>query len=61
MTTKIIAGQKWEYNEAEGFYFQGSEIISRSERNENVWVRWTAGNYAAGTEHKSLKRAALNV
>jgi hypothetical protein len=58
---KKIGSEVWNYNDADGFYTKGEVVISRSEENQNVWVRWDGKDYRAGTRHKTLRDAAADV
>ena len=57
--TKTVNNKAWKYEDSEGAWWNAdeSECITRSERNQNVWVRWDGINYAAGEEYKTLKKA----
>jgi len=61
MKIKQINGEPWEYNEADGWYYRGDVVLSRSEENQNVWVRWDGKDYRAGSRHRTLRDAAADV
>ena len=59
--TKKINNVVWNYNDADGWYSRGGVVISRSEENQNIWVRWNGKDYRAGSRHKTLRDAAADV
>jgi Mor family transcriptional regulator len=59
--TKKINNEVWNYNDADGWYSRGGVVISRSEENQNIWVRWNGKDYRAGSRHKTLRDAAADV
>jgi hypothetical protein len=64
-TTRTVDGRTWTYNDATGNWLSpathawesGLQYISRSSRNQSIWLLWNGNDEQAGQEFKSMTKA----